>query len=69
MFRLTALPAGNLGLRDRGSLRPGFFADVVVFDPETVADKATFAEPHQYAVGMHHVFVNRVVDYAFCQGL
>jgi len=56
--RLTSLPAGNLGIRERGSLEPGYFADVVVFDPETIADRATFEKPHQYAVGVSHVFVN-----------
>jgi N-acyl-D-amino-acid deacylase len=58
--RLTSLPAANLGLRDRGLLRPGHYADVVVFDPATIADKATFEKPHQYAVGVQHVFVNGV---------
>lgn len=56
--RLTSLPAENLKLRQRGRLAEGFHADVVVFDPATIADLATFAEPHQLAVGMHHVFVN-----------
>jgi N-acyl-D-amino-acid deacylase len=56
--RLTSLPAGNLGIRDRGTLRPGFYADLAIFDPATIADRATFAEPHQYAIGMRHVFVN-----------
>jgi len=56
--RLTALPAGNLGIRQRGLLEPGYFADVVVFDPATVTDNATFQEPHQYATGVTHVFVN-----------
>ncbi len=56
--RLTALPAGNLGIRQRGRLEPGYFADVVVFDPATVTDNATFQEPHQYATGVIHVFVN-----------
>jgi len=56
--RLTSLPAHNLKLRRRGELRPGFHADVVVFDPATIADHATFAEPHQYSTGVHHVFVN-----------
>ena len=56
--RLTSMPAGNLGIRRRGSLEPGYFADVVVFDPETIADRATFEKPHQYAVGVSHVFVN-----------
>jgi N-acyl-D-amino-acid deacylase len=56
--RLTSFPAATLGLRRRGSLTPGYFADVVVFDPATVQDHATFAEPHQYATGMRHVLVN-----------
>ena len=58
--RLSALPAENLGLDRRGRLAPGMFADVVVFDPGTIADRATFEKPHQYAVGMRHVFVNGV---------
>jgi N-acyl-D-amino-acid deacylase len=58
--RLSALPATNLGLDHRGFLKEGMFADVVVFDPATVADRATFDKPHQYAVGMKHVFVNGV---------
>jgi N-acyl-D-amino-acid deacylase len=56
--RLTGLPATNLELDRRGFLREGMFADVAVFDPATIADRATFEEPHQYAVGMKHVFVN-----------
>lgn len=56
--RLTSLSAENLRIRDRGSLRPGYFADVVIFDPETIQDHATFAKPHQYSTGMVHVFVN-----------
>jgi N-acyl-D-amino-acid deacylase len=56
--KLSHLPATNLGLDHRGLLKKGYFADVVVFDPKTIADKATFANPHQYAVGMRHVFVN-----------
>ena len=58
--RLTSLPAGNLGLADRGALRAGHFADIAVFDPATIADRATFTDPHLYAVGMRHVFVNGV---------
>ena len=56
--RLTSLPATNLGLDGRGFLRTGMFADVVVFDPATIADRATFEKPHQYSVGVKHVFVN-----------
>ena len=58
--RLSGLPATNLGLDRRGFLRKDFFADVVVFDPKTIADKATYENPHQYAVGMKHVLVNGV---------
>jgi N-acyl-D-amino-acid deacylase len=58
--RLSALPATNLGLDHRGFVQDGMFADVVVFDPATIADRATFDKPHQYAVGMKHVFVNGV---------
>ncbi|MEX2088280.1 MAG: amidohydrolase family protein, partial [Bacteroidota bacterium] len=56
--RLTTLPAGNLAIKERGALVPGHYADVVVFDPGTVTDHATFDKPHQYATGMVHVFVN-----------
>ena len=58
--RLTGLPATNLGLDRRGFLKTGLFADVVVFDPATIADQATFENPHQYSVGVKHVFVNGV---------
>jgi N-acyl-D-amino-acid deacylase len=60
VHRLSGLPATNLGLAGRGFLREGMFADVVVFDPAQIADQATFEKPHQYAVGMTHVFVNGV---------
>jgi N-acyl-D-amino-acid deacylase len=56
--RLSGFPATNLGLDHRGFLKEGMFADVVIFDPATIADRATFDKPHQYAVGMKHVFVN-----------
>jgi N-acyl-D-amino-acid deacylase len=58
--RLTSLPAHNLRLPDRGWLREGYFADVVVFDPETVTDHATYARPHALATGVTHVVVNGV---------
>jgi N-acyl-D-amino-acid deacylase len=56
--RLTSFPAENLRIRERGSLKPGFFADIAVFDPNTIQDHATYERPHQYATGMVHVFVN-----------
>jgi len=56
--KLTSLPADTLKVTDRGRLTVGQFADVVVFDPKTVADRATYEQPHQYAVGMRHVWVN-----------
>jgi len=56
--KLTSLPAENLKLTKRGKLQPGYFADLVVFDPENVKDLATFEEPHQYAEGVIHVWVN-----------
>ncbi len=58
--RLTTLPAANLRIKRRGTLVPGYFADVVVFDPARIADHATFERPHQYATGVQHVFVNGV---------
>jgi N-acyl-D-amino-acid deacylase len=56
--RLTSQPASNLKLDRRGALQPGYFADVVVFDPDEIIDHATFDAPHQYATGVLHVFVN-----------
>ncbi len=56
--RLTSLPADNLKLDRRGKLEKGYYADIVIFDPETIIDHATFEKPHQYATGMIHVFVN-----------
>ncbi len=56
--RLSGLPATNLGLDKRGFLEKGMFADIVIFDPNTIADRATFEKPHQYAVGVRDVFVN-----------
>lgn len=58
--RLTSLPAANLRIKRRGALRPGYFADVVAFDPATITDHATFERPHQYATGVRDVFVNGV---------
>lgn len=59
--KLTSFPAATLHLRRRGSLAPGYHADVVVFDPATITDHATFEQPHQYATGMVHVLVNGTV--------
>lgn len=56
--RMTSLPAFNTGIRGRGRLAEGYYADVVVFDPKTINDVATFEEPHRYSTGMLHVFVN-----------
>jgi N-acyl-D-amino-acid deacylase len=58
--RLTSLPADNLRIADRGRLRRGYHADLALFDPAKIADRATYEKPHQYAVGMRHVFVNGV---------
>ena len=56
----TLEEAETLGISERGRLVSGYFADVVIFDPEKIADHATFAEPHQYSTGMVHVLVNGV---------
>jgi N-acyl-D-amino-acid deacylase len=58
--RLTTLPAETMKLQRRGALRVGHHADVVVFDPKTIQDHATFEKPHQYSTGVKHVFVNGV---------
>ncbi len=56
--KMTSLSATKLGLTDRGLLRPGNYADVTVFDPERIADKATYSEPFQYSAGVVYVVVN-----------
>ena len=58
--RMTSVAATQFGIERRGIIREGYFADLVVFDPATVADRATFEQPHQYPVGIHHVIVNGV---------
>ena len=56
--RLSTLPATNLKIKKRGSLQVGYYADLAIFDPQKIADHATFEKPHQYSTGMVHVFVN-----------
>jgi len=58
IYRITGLPAENLKIKKRGMLQPGNYADIVVFNPDSIADRATFENPHQYAVGVEHVWVN-----------
>ena len=62
--RMTSLPASRLGWRDRGILFPGYIADITVFDPQTIADTATFAAPHSLAVGVRYVFVGGQLAWA-----
>ena len=61
VHKMTGMPAARLGLRDRGLLRPGFAADLAVFDPAAVRDEATFADPHRYPAGIPYVIVNGTV--------
>jgi N-acyl-D-amino-acid deacylase len=58
--KLTSLPASNLKIQRRGLLKEGYYADIVIFDPATIQDHATFDQPHQYSTGVSHVFVNGV---------
>jgi N-acyl-D-amino-acid deacylase len=58
--KMTSAATNRLGITDRGLLREGFYADIAVFDPDTVIDKSTYESPHQLSIGIHHVFVNGV---------
>jgi N-acyl-D-amino-acid deacylase len=58
--KMTSLPAQTFGFRDRGLIREGFAADLVIFDENTIADQATFDKPHQYPLGISYVLVNGV---------
>jgi N-acyl-D-amino-acid deacylase len=60
IYKLTKLSADKLKIRNRGLLAPGYYADVVLFDPSSIKDNATFEQPHQYAEGIKHVWVNGV---------
>jgi N-acyl-D-amino-acid deacylase len=58
VLKMTSLAAQRVGLTDRGLVKPGMFADITVFNPATVIDRATFEQPHQPSVGIEYVFVN-----------
>ncbi|HBB95915.1 MAG TPA: dihydroorotase [Blastocatellia bacterium] len=60
--KMTGLPAENVGLKQRGLIREGYFADITIFDPNTVIDRATFEEPNQYPVGINYVIVNGQIE-------
>jgi N-acyl-D-amino-acid deacylase len=62
IHKMTGLPASNVGLKQRGLLRQGYFADITIFDPKTVIDRATFEEPNQYPVGINYVIVNGQIE-------
>jgi len=62
IHKMTGLPASNVGLKQRGLIREGYFADITIFDPKTVIDRATFADPNQYPVGINFVIVNGQVE-------
>jgi len=62
IHKMTGLPAANVGLKQRGLLREGYFADITIFDPKSVIDRATFEEPNQYPVGINYVIVNGQIE-------
>ena len=61
IYKMTALPAKAFRIKNRGILKTGNYADITIYNPETIIDKATFAEPHQYSVGVKYVIVNGVM--------
>ena len=58
IYRMTRLPASRIGLKNRGEIKKGYFADINIFKPEELKEKATYVDPHQYSVGMKYVIVN-----------
>src|SRR5260370_3535706 len=62
IHKMTGLPASNVGLKQRGLIREGYFADITIFDPKTVIDRATFEDPNQYPVGINFVIVNGQIE-------
>lgn len=62
IHKMTGLPAANLGLKNRGLIREGYFTDITIFDPKTVIDRATFEEPNQYPVGINFVIINGEIE-------
>ena len=62
IHKMTGLPAANVGLKQRGLIRNGYFADITIFDPKTVIDRATFENPNQYPVGINFVLVNGKIE-------
>jgi N-acyl-D-amino-acid deacylase len=62
IHKMTGLPAANVGLKQRGLLREGYFADITIFDPKVVIDRATFEDPNQYPVGINYVIVNGQIE-------
>ena len=69
IYKMTGLSAGNFSIRDRGVIREGAFADIVVFDPETISDRATFEQPKQTAIGIEAVFVNGKLSWTGTNGI
>ena len=62
IHKMTGLPASNVGLKERGLIRTGYFADLTIFNPKTVIDRATFEQPNQYPVGINYVIVNGQIE-------